>query len=108
MPRTFAKLPALAVTARFSGEDGAYLHELARVVRTANRTLRELVTDSSRPCDLPDRIVQALQAVAARLGKSRRQYFAHILRAPAPELIAGAREESTARTARAWQTGGGL
>lgn len=104
MPRTVAKLPSIAVAARSSVEDGAYLRERTRVVAAVNRAVRALVRDARRICGPLDRIAQAPGAEAARRGKDGGQYVAHVLSARAPELIAEAREESTARGRR---TGGG-
>jgi predicted DNA-binding protein len=98
MPKTPFKLETIAYSLRLPVTWAAWVTAQAQRTGNANQALREIIEDAKTFYGLPDVLTEQLDAEAAKLGKSRREYIIHLLSLRAAELLKSAPAANSSST----------
>ena len=79
MAKTPSQIDMFALTVRLPVRDQGWITQQSKVDGTGNNVIRQLVEDGRTFYGLPDNIREKLEADAARLGKTRREYIIQLL-----------------------------
>jgi hypothetical protein len=88
MPKSFTT-NTLAFSIRLHPALARWIEEQARNVGSFNQVIRDIIDDARTLYRLPEVMTDQLDAEAAALGKSRRDYVAHLLSLRAAQLMKG-------------------
>jgi len=88
MPKSFATY-TLAFSIRLQPATARWLEEQARKIGSFNQAVRDIIDDARTFYRLPEVMTEQLDAEAAALGKTRRDYVAHALSLRAAQLLKG-------------------
>ena len=88
MPKSFAT-DTLAFSIRLPPPMARWLEGQARKIGSFNQAIRDIIDDAQTLYGLPEIMTEQLDAEAAALGKSRRDYVAHVLSLRAAQLMKG-------------------
>ncbi len=88
MPKSFS-MDNLAFSIRLPPITALWLEEQAKKVGSFNQAVRNVLDDAQTLYGLPDVMTERLDAEATALGKSRRDYVAHVLSLRAAQLLKG-------------------
>ncbi len=88
MPKSFS-MDNLAFSIRLQPITAIWLEELAKKTGSFNQAVRDILDDARTLYRLPEVMTEQLDAEAASLGKSRRDYVAHVLSLRAAQLLKG-------------------
>ena len=89
MPKTPARDDYFAQSFRFTPEQAAILKEEAQRLGSTTTFVRQLLDDYRTLYGLPEVLTEQLDAEAASLGKSRREYVIHLLSQRGAQLLKG-------------------
>jgi len=89
MPKTPARDDYFAQSFRFTPDQAAVLKEEAKRLGSTTTFVRQLLDDYRTLYGLPAVLSEQLDAEAAALGKSRREYIIHLLSLRAAQLLKG-------------------
>jgi len=89
MPKTPARDDYFAQSFRFTPDQAAVLKEEAKRLGSTTTFVRQLLDDYRTLYGLPAVLTEQLDAEAAALGKSRREYIIHLLSFRAAQLLKG-------------------
>ncbi len=87
MPKTPGRDDYFAQSFRFTPEQAAVLKEEARRLGSTTTFVRQLLDDYRTLYGLPEVLTEQLDAEAASLGKSRREYVIHLLSQRGAQLL---------------------
>jgi len=79
MAKTPSQIEMFALTVRLPVRDQGWVTQQSKVDGTTNNVIRQLVEDARTFYGLPDNIREKLDADAAKLRKTRREYVIHLL-----------------------------
>jgi hypothetical protein len=89
MPKTPARDDYFTQSFRFTPEQAAVLKEEAMRLGSSTTFIRQLLDDYRTLYGLPPVLTDQLDAEAAALGKTRREYIIHLLSLRAAQLLKG-------------------
>jgi len=89
MPKTPARDDYFAQSFRFTPEQAAVLKEEAKRLGSTTTFVRQLLDDYRTLYGLPAVLTEQLDAEAAAVGKTRREYIIHLLSLRAAQLLKG-------------------
>ncbi len=88
MPKSYS-MENLAFSIRLPPITAKWLDDQAKKVGSFNQAIRQVLEDARTLYGLPDVMTEQLDAEATSLGKTRRDYVAHVLSLRAAQLMKG-------------------